>query len=63
MKCRICGKELLPVETSLTRKLINRGATTFLCKKCLAKEFKTTEERLDEMVERFKKQGCALFTD
>lgn len=63
MNCRKCGKELIPLEVSLTKKLINRGATTYLCKACLAKEFSTTEKRLDEMAAEFKKHGCTLFMD
>lgn len=60
-KCVKCGREVVPLEESLTRKMISRGATQFLCKKCLAVKFSCTEERLDEMAEQFKKQGCMLF--
>ena len=60
-KCKQCGKELIPLEKSLTLKLINRGATQFYCKKCLAEKFCTTEQKLDEMAEQFKAQGCSLF--
>ncbi len=62
-KCLICEKEVVPIEMSLTRKLINRSADRFLCKKCLAQRFSCSESKLDEMAEQFKKQGCSLFTD
>ena len=60
-RCIECKKELIPLEENLTRKLINRGTTKFLCKKCLAERFSVTEQDLDKMVEDFKRQGCSLF--
>lgn len=62
-KCILCGKEVIPLEMSLTKKLINRAADKYLCKKCLAQKFSCTEHKLDEMAEEFKKQGCSLFMD
>ena len=48
-------------EIALTRKLINRGTKTFLCKACLAKLYKLSEADLDNMAAYFKRLGCTLF--
>jgi hypothetical protein len=32
-----------------------------MCLTCMAAYFETTEEELEEMIEGFKRQGCALF--
>jgi len=61
-KCKDCGKELVPLDESLTKKLINRGATEFYCKACLSKRFSIPEQKLDEMIKAFKAQVCSLFT-
>ena len=59
--CKECGKPVSAYEIALTRKLVNRGTKTFLCKSCLAALYKTSEENLDKMAEYFKKLGCTLF--
>jgi len=59
--CMICGRKLERDEIALTRKLINRGATEFMCITCLADKFKVSEERLREKIEYFKSYGCTLF--
>lgn len=46
---------------ALTRKLINRGASEFLCLTCLSAHFRVTEEKLLEMARQFKAMGCTLF--
>lgn len=63
MYCKNCGKKLLPVEISLTKKLINRGASEFFCLSCLAEHFSVGESDLLEKASRFKKEGCTLFSD
>lgn len=61
-KCIRCGKDPLSYnEVGATKKFINRGATEFFCKRCLAAELHVTEERIDEKIEHFKRQGCLLF--
>ena len=59
--CKKCGRELTPEDEGLTKKLINRGATEFFCKECLAEKFNCTTELLDRKIEQFRKQGCSLF--
>lgn len=59
--CSICKKPLSQDEIGLTRKLISRAVTDFLCFDCLAVKFKTEVPRLKEMVEYYRAQGCMLF--
>ena len=59
--CEKCGAALSNTEIALHRKLVNRGAKTFLCYDCLGKAFKLSRRELDELAVRFKKAGCTLF--
>ncbi len=59
--CKECGKELNGNDIGLTKKLINRGSTEFLCIDCIAKKFDCSKELLEEKIEQFKAAGCTLF--
>ena len=59
--CHQCQAPLSRDEVGLTKKLINRGTTEFLCYECLAKHFRVTVELLREKVEQFREMGCTLF--
>ncbi len=59
--CKNCGKPLDYIDVGLTKKLMGRGLTEFMCKSCLSKHFGVTEKLLDEKVEQFKAMGCTLF--
>ncbi len=59
--CLQCGSPLTRDEVGLTKKLINRGCTEFLCYGCLAKRFDVTVDLLREKVEQFREMGCTLF--
>ena len=48
--CKNCGKTVSLDEIGLTKKLINRGASEFLCFECLEKEFHTTKDKLLELI-------------
>ncbi|MCI8388262.1 MAG: hypothetical protein HFE63_07360 [Clostridiales bacterium] len=61
MQCIKCGAELCQLDKALHRKLVNRGSTEFMCKRCLAEHFDTTEEHLDELAEYYRREGCTLF--
>ena len=62
INCAYCDKEKLSKnEIGLNKKLIHRQIKRMMCLTCLAAYFETTEEELKEMIERFKRQGCALF--
>ena len=60
-ECITCAKKLTSDEIALTKKLVNRGATSFFCITCLAKRFNVTEESLRERIKYFRESGCALF--
>ncbi|MDD6049799.1 MAG: hypothetical protein PUC00_00770 [Clostridiales bacterium] len=61
-QCCQCGAPLTQDEVGLTKKLINRGATSYLCYPCLAQRFAVTVEVLQEKVNEFREMGCTLFT-
>ena len=48
--CKICGAELTRDEIGLTKKLINRGATEFMCVPCLARHFEVKEADIEELI-------------
>ena len=60
-KCAVCQKTLTRDEIGITKKLINRGAESFLCKECLARRFKIEVSDIDRLIENFRRDGCSLF--
>lgn len=60
-RCLRCGNALTPDDTGAHRKLVNRGATAFICVRCLAGFLGVTEPFLREKIEYFRKSGCTLF--
>lgn len=61
MTCIKCGKALSGNDVGLTKKLINRGSTEFMCIDCLAEKFNCSRELLEKKIEQFKASGCTLF--
>lgn len=59
--CAECGRSLVPDEIALTKKLVNRGTTTYYCLSCLARHFEVTEAVLVEKIQEFREMGCTLF--
>ena len=59
--CMKCGRILTDDEIGIHKKMINRGAKEFFCLTCLAEFTNSTEDRLRERIEHFRKQGCSLF--
>ena len=59
--CTKCGALLTKEDTGLHRKIINRNATRFLCKSCIAEHFSMTVEDCDALIEHYKKAGCVMF--
>ncbi len=59
--CVRCGRELTPDEIAVTKKLINRGATSFFCVDCLADQFEVRPEDIRERIAWFRASGCTLF--
>jgi hypothetical protein len=61
-KCYVCGKmPLTKDEIGITKKLIDKKATSFYCLSCLAEYLEVTEEELLAKIEEFKNEGCVLF--
>ena len=56
-----CGRELTKDEKALTKKLISRGAESFLCLTCLSAHFGVSEELLRDKIDQFRHMGCTLF--
>lgn len=60
--CRECGGDLLSDDISIHRKLIDRGATDFLCIDCLAALLKTTRPDIERLIAYYRESGqCTLF--
>lgn len=59
--CLKCKKNLSSDEIGLHKKLINRGASEFMCIDCLAQYFNVSREMLEEKISQFKNMGCTLF--
>lgn len=60
-RCKSCGRDLLPDEIGLYKRIVNRGATEYLCMTCLAEKFECSEELLKRKIEHFRNMGCLLF--
>lgn len=61
--CQVCGKALSRDEVAVTKKLVNRGATSFSCTGCLARHFEVTENDIIERIAYFRASGCTLFEE
>lgn len=59
--CITCGEELCNDDIGFHKKMVNRGATEFMCVKCLSEYFGLTEEKSRELIARFRSEGCTLF--
>ena len=60
-QCKGCQKPVTADEAAMTKKLINRGTTEWLCYGCMSEHFSVTVELLREKVEQFREMGCTLF--
>ena len=60
-ECMQCRRPLQRVEIALTKKLINRGAVSYLCLQCLSRKFGVTEDMLLQKAAEFREMGCTLF--
>lgn len=63
MNCSKCGKkELTGDEIAIYRKLVDRGATEFLCMDCLAEFFKCGRKDIEDRIKYYRESGeCTLF--
>ena len=57
-----CDKELLSDEIAIYKKLVNRGAESYLCIDCLAEYFKCSRKAIEDKIDYYRKSGeCTLF--
>lgn len=60
--CMRCNSKLLADDIAIYLKLVNRGATEFLCIDCLASDFKTSRQKIEDLIAYYRKTGeCTLF--
>ncbi len=59
--CKDCGAPLTADEVAMTKKLLNRGATEYLCYTCLAAFFNCDVALLRRKADQFRAGGCTLF--
>ena len=59
--CRRCSRTLTADEIAVYKRMVNRGADTFLCAACLAAEFHVPESLIHEKIAHFRAMGCTLF--
>ena len=60
-RCVKCARQLTRDEVAVTKKLINRGATEFMCADCLAAYYQVDVSAVYERMEYFRAMGCTLF--
>ena len=60
-QCMKCGRDLTSDEIGLHKKMINRGATQFMCIDCLAEFYHCEVSLLRQKIEQFREMGCMLF--
>lgn len=60
-RCKLCGAALQKDWIALHRKLLDSGAKTYLCIRCMADTLGCDVEDLEVKIEEFKEQGCTLF--
>ncbi len=59
--CIGCGRELTNDDIGFHKKMVNRGATEFMCTECLAEYFGISIEKALSMIEMYRESGCTLF--
>lgn len=61
MICYSCEKEIDTIDIGAHRKLINKCASQYLCRDCLAKELGWDRDYLDRVILMHRERGCMLF--
>ena len=61
MICYSCGKEIDTIDIGAHRKLIDKCASRYLCRDCLAKELGWDRAYLDQVILMHRERGCMLF--
>lgn len=62
--CVSCGRTPLSKdEIGLNLKLVDPEAESFRCLTCLAEWMDATPEDMEDLIARFREEGCALFQE
>lgn len=60
--CKECGGKLYNDDIAIYRKLVYRGADSFLCIDCLGKQLGCTRDKIERLIEYYRESGqCTLF--
>lgn len=62
MTCMKCDRELSQNDIGAHKRLVNRAATAYMCRYCLAEYFGCSVARIEAQIQRFRAAGCTLFT-
>ena len=62
MNCMTCGRPLEQNDIGIHKRLVNRAATEYMCRWCLADYFRCDVVRIEAQIRRFQAAGCTLFT-
>lgn len=61
MSCLECGQKLDAIDIGAYRKLMDRRAEDCLCRKCLAKSLRWTDDYMESVIRLHRERGCGLF--
>ena len=61
MTCYLCEKEIDTIDIGAHRKLIDKCASRYMCRDCLARELGWSREYLDGIIQMYRERGCMLF--
>ena len=62
LKCLWCDQDIKELDiVALNRKLFGEGITQFYCRDHLSEQLECSSEDLDDMIQKYKEEGCTLF--
>ena len=61
MICKSCAKPIDTYDVGAYRKFVDKYATEYACRKCLANHLGWSSEYLDELILMYSRRGCMLF--
>ena len=61
MNCYLCNKDIDTIDVGAHRKLIDKCASRYTCRDCLARELGWSREYLDGIIQMYRERGCMLF--
>ena len=61
MSCLECGARLDAIDVGAYRKLMDRSAEEYLCRKCLAKSLRWTDDYMESVIKMHRERGCGFF--